>query len=207
MEIYLFLFIIGLLFYHQYKYKSLYPQLFKENEKIKELESKISQLSEMSEELKQDNEKIKNEKINNEKINLIIDRTNEQRDIDVIQNPVQPPERRNQRHIQHPINLRRKINIPTRGYPDNYQVVGLLVGKKGKQMLNLFGRQKYPGSSQWEYYAMGNDRTSFPVKLPIEVRGDKELYDKDTIKLNYMNNKKFKVKLYDYNTPRYIPHI
>ena len=129
------------------------------------------------------------------------------RDKKVIYQVDHPPERRLPLHIQRPIRLRRKINIPTRGYPDRFTLQGILVRNSDEKTLHLYGRQKYPGSNQWDYYAVGNDNNAFSSKLPVKVNGDKEIYDKDIIDLPYLDSKKgkFKVKLYKIDSPRYIP--
>jgi len=114
-------------------------------------------------------------------------------DEEVLYNDFYPPKRR------YP------INIPSRGYPDNYQLIGVLLRSGTETAYNLFGRQKYPGSSQYEYYAEGimNDNK---IKLPIKINGDKEINDDDLIDIpgNNPANGKFSVKLYEYNTPLYI---
>ena len=191
MEKYLLLIIIFLI-YHQYKFQSSYPKMLQPKEEaatIKLINEKLNKI-----------DKIQNDLAD-------IRRETRVRDRKVIFKVDHPPERRQPIHIQQPISLKRRINIPTRGYPDNYTLQGILVRKSDEKTLQLFGRQKYPGSSQWEYFAVGNDKNSFESKLPVEVRGDKELYDKDMIDLPYLDSKKgkFKVKLYKLDSPRYIP--
>jgi hypothetical protein len=63
------------------------------------------------------------------------------------------------------------------------------------------------GSNQWEYYVTGMDRYGFPNKMPIKVKGDKELYDKDKIDLDWLDKSKgkFEVNLYNFDVPRYNP--
>ena len=99
-----------------------------------------------------------------------------------------------------------RINYPTRGYPDPYQQVGIL-GKKDGTLLNLYGRQKWPGSNLWEYYAIGKDKNTLKTKIPVKVRGDKELEDDVVINIPFLNKGKYKVKLYDLDSPRYIPYV
>jgi hypothetical protein len=111
----------------------------------------------------------------------------------------QPPEQIN-RHV-------RSINIPTRGFPENYQLKGLLLRDNTETAYNLFGRQKFPGSSQYEYYIIANmDRNH--VKIPLKINGDKEIEEGQTINVpgTNQNNGSFTVKLYDYDLPRYIPY-
>jgi hypothetical protein len=130
------------------------------------------------------------------------------RDTDMIYDDLAPPERRVPGY-QYPTKLLlRKINIPTRGYPDNYQLTGVLLRDNTETAFKLFGRQKYPGSNQYEYYAQGvmgdND-----IKLPIKINGDKEIEDGQVINIPGTNSNRgvFKVKLYDMEIPRYLPDV
>ena len=122
-----------------------------------------------------------------------------ERDRNVLYDDFKPPERRYN-------NLR--INIPTRGYPDNYQLMGLVMRDNTETAYNLFGRQKFPGSSQYEYYVTANmDRNN--VKIPIKINGDKEIENGQNIQIpgTNLNNGNFTAKLYEFDTPRYIPYI
>ena len=191
MELYILVVFIFLI-YHQYKFQSNYPNMLKPKEEdatIKMIKDRLTKLDIIKDELDD------------------IRRETRKRDIKVIHKVDHPPERRLPYHIQPPIRLKNRINIPTRGYPDRYTLQGILVRKSDEKTLQLFGRQKYPGSSQWEYYAVGNDGNAFSSKLPVEVYGDKELYDNDMVELPYLDGKrgKFKVKLYKLDAPRYIP--
>jgi hypothetical protein len=129
------------------------------------------------------------------------------RDRKAINDDLTPPERRDPEHAYPDREVKNIINLPTRGLPDNYHSVGVLVRKNDEKVLQLFGRQKYPGSNQWEYYVTGMDRYGFPNKMPVKVRGDKELSDKDKIELDWLDKSKgdFDVNLYDFDVPRYNP--
>lgn len=133
----------------------------------------------------------------------------EKRDREVVNDDFVPPERREPEHIYPDREVRNIINIPTRGVPDNYQSVGVLVRREDEKILQLFGRQKYMGSNQWEYYVTGMDRYGFPNKMPIKVKGDKELFDKDKIELDWLDKSKgeFEVNLYNFDVPRYNPFV
>ena len=133
----------------------------------------------------------------------------EKRDAAVVNNDFVPPERREPEHIYPDREVKNIINIPTRGLPDNYQSVGVLVRREDEKILQLFGRQKYMGSTQWEYYVTGMDRYGFPNKMPIKVKGDKELFDKDKIELDWLDKSKgeFEVNLYNFDVPRYNPYV
>jgi hypothetical protein len=143
---------------------------------------------------------IENNKINNETNNKINNEINNEIKVKkVYYDDFHPPEQIN-RHI-------RSINIPTRGFPEDYQLKGLLLRDNTETAYNLFGRQKFPGSSQYEYYIIANmDRNH--VKIPLKINGDKEIEDGQSINVpgTNQNNGSFTVKLYDYDVPRYIPY-
>ena len=130
----------------------------------------------------------------------------EYRDSQVKYNDFKPPERRVPEYIYPDKNVKQIINIPTRGYPDNYQMLGLLLRENTETVYNLFGRQTYPGSNQYEYYAQGNMHNN-NVKLPIYSKGNRELNDGDNIRIPGTDENKgyFKVKLYNLDVPRYNP--
>lgn len=132
----------------------------------------------------------------------------EKRDRDLLDNPLIAPERRVEitRYPNRP--LINKINIPTRGYPDNYQLIGLLSRKNDEKLLQLFGRPTFPGSNQYEYFVTTNNH-GFSNKIPIESKGRKEIEDGSLINIPFFDESKgdFEVKLYNYNTPRYNPYI
>jgi hypothetical protein len=150
-----------------------------------------------------ENDKVKNNNDNNNNNNNIINNDNiNNNDIKikkVYYDDFHPPEQIN-RHV-------RSINIPTRGFPEDYQLKGLLLRDNTETAYNLFGRQKFPGSSQYEYYIIANmDRNH--VKIPLKINGDKEIEDSQIINVpgTNQNNGSFTVKLYDYDVPRYIPY-
>jgi hypothetical protein len=131
----------------------------------------------------------------------------EKRNENVLYNEFKPPERRVPEY-QYPTKfVKSQINIPTRGYPEDYQVLGNVFRDNTETAYNLFGRQTYPGSNQYEYYVTGSDTNGSHVKIPIKIKGDKEINDNDTINIPGTNKDKgeFKVKLYNIDTPRYIP--
>jgi hypothetical protein len=131
----------------------------------------------------------------------------ENRDREAVFNDFRAPERRDAEHAYPTRQVKEMINLPTRGLPDNFHSVGVLVRKKDEKVLQLFGRQKYPGSSQWEYYVAGADSYGYPNKMPVGVRGDRELDDKQKIDLPWLDKSKgdFEVNLYNYDVPRYNP--
>lgn len=126
--------------------------------------------------------------------------------------------------------------FPTRGYPDNYHLLGTLVAdnqnkeikpshhKSGEEtigtneetneeqynklsqdnkIISLFGRQTYPGSSEYEYYTMistGNTMTKIPIKQQRELFNDDSVYIKE-LKSDY------KVNLYPNEALKYNPFL
>lgn len=114
-------------------------------------------------------------------------------------------------HVQEPIGV--PINVPTRGYVSRYEQVGILYGYgPNPQILPLYGKPTYPNSNKWLYYTQSDDYHS--VRLPVlhkkrKCSGDygcEELYDGDEVDVPPYRQK-FKVNLYELNTPRYIPYI
>lgn len=118
--------------------------------------------------------------------------------------PLENPSRRVQRHSIPPYHFKRMIDIPTRGYPDNYSQIGYLKSSVDgeNKLIRLFGREEFPGSNRWEYYTSvnaGNDS----IKIPIELK-KQELYDGDTVSV--LDNE-YTVTLYSYDAPKYYPDI
>lgn len=132
----------------------------------------------------------------------------QKRDAEAIYNEFRAPEKRLPEHAYPDRYVRNNINIATRGLPDNYHAVGTLVRKSDEKVLQLFGRQKYPGSNQWEYYVSGADSYGFPNKMPVAVKGDREIEDKQKIHLPWLDKSKgdFEATLYNFDVPRYNPY-
>ena len=108
-----------------------------------------------------------------------------QRDLGIIANPLAPPERRTERptiDMTLPLLRNKYIGLPTRGSYDTYQQTGYLVDSTNSDnILKLFGRQKYPGSTQYEYYAMKSTAAD-QYKIPLyDIK--KQLFDNDSVTL------------------------
>lgn len=129
-----------------------------------------------------------------------------QRDRDVLYNDLHAPERRMPEYAYPTEYVKRAINMPTRGYPDNYQMLGVCLRNNTESAYSFFGRQKFPGSNQWEYYAIADNSS---IKIPIKIRGDREAEDGQTIYIPGTDPSKgdYKLKLYDYDVPRYNPYV
>ena len=114
------------------------------------------------------------------------------------------------------------INIETRGSGGDFQQVGILSKNDIKNdgeapgnntdsnILPLYGKPTYRGSNRWLYYTE-TDKFN-PIKIPITVnnkdctddQGCEELYDGGEVSIPSYNGV-FKVKIYKFNKPRYIP--
>ena len=145
------------------------------------------------------------------------------KDYERIVNPLSPPERRNFHLDVNPLQGV-PINIPTRGEKVGYMQVGVLhkeeidddnkeIGKNSEPViLPLFGCPTYQGSNKWSYYTATDKYNQ--VKLPITNNsrvcnseyGCDELYDGDNVSLPAYNGN-FKVSKYEFDKPRYIPHL
>ena len=149
------------------------------------------------------------------------------KDYERIINPLIPPERRNHYIDPNSYVVREEgvpINIPTRGYTGGVMQIGALykqdtsddtmkIGQNNEPViLPLFGMPTYNGSSKWMYYT-ATDKFN-QIKIPITNKnrvcnseyGCDELYDGDIITIPAYNGE-FKVNKYEYDKPRYIPHI
>jgi hypothetical protein len=128
------------------------------------------------------------------------------RDTEVVSNIFVAPERRQPSHSYPYDHVKNQLNIPTRGYPDNYHLQGLVLRDNTETAYKLFGRQKFPGSNQYEYFVQSVMHNN-DVKIPIKINGDKEIEDGQNIMVPGTNKNigEFKVKLYEYDAPRYIP--
>lgn len=107
-------------------------------------------------------------------------------------------------------NNRVPINVPTRGYPPQYQQMGILTDQNDPENIKpLYGRQTYPGSNKYNYFTKKDSHLAPSIPLSFEDKdctkenGCKELNDNSQISLNHKN---YNVKLYELNTPKYIPY-
>lgn len=92
------------------------------------------------------------------------------------------------------------LNIYTQGPPDNYSWVGILLATDASGvatsfgMLKLFGRQKYTNSNTWQYYVLAHNGGHDKIKIALDDKYRKELYDDDTVIIPELN-RTYKVKL------------
>lgn len=126
------------------------------------------------------------------------------KDFERIVNPLLPPERSFNSTYRVP------INMPTRGFSDNYQQVGAI--NSGDKILPLFGRPRWPGASRWNYYTSTDSFQS--VKLPVNFKnrncldeiGCDEVYDGDAVGIpQFGQDREFKANIYRLDKPFYLP--
>jgi len=114
------------------------------------------------------------------------------------------------RHYVSKYTNRVPINIPTRGYPPEYQNMGILTDPNNPENIKpLYGRQTYPGSNKYNYFTKKDSHLSPSIPLSFDDKdctkenGCKELDNQSQISLNDIN---YNVQLYEPKTIRYIPY-
>ena len=103
----------------------------------------------------------------------------------------------------------RRINIRTRGEPDDYHTVGILKKEGSSDVVPLIGRQTYPGSNQWNYFTMTDShlKTEIPLKRErncTDVQGCSEINTNDNVSLL---GEEYSVEMYPYNELKYLDRI
>ena len=101
--------------------------------------------------------------------------------------------------------------IPTRGAPEAYQQMGVMVGPDGKP-LPLYGRRTAPRSDKFNYYTRTDSYN--PVALPVTFNkrdcqdnaGCNEISSGDSVNIS-PTGESAKVTLYGFDGPRYSPDI
>jgi hypothetical protein len=116
------------------------------------------------------------------------------------------------------------INVETRGSGGDFQQIGILYkdsvaddekvpgNNTDSNVLPLYGKPTYKGSNRWIYYT-STDKFQ-PIKIPIAVngtdctddRGCDEISNGQSITVPSYNGS-FKVKIYQFDKPRYIPYV
>lgn len=112
------------------------------------------------------------------------------RDYRVLSDPLYPPEQRSDSGTNYinPNMNNGYFRYPTRGYPPPYQLKGYLVDTTNSaNIISLFGRPKYPGSTEFQYYVSKKDINNNEIK--IDIPNNREIYDQDivTIKKDIFN--------------------
>lgn len=96
-----------------------------------------------------------------------------------------------------------EVNIRTRGPEMNYQQQGYLYKEDSDgnpKHLALYGRQKYPGSSQWEYLV--GDKSLDDIKIPLGEQKN-EVQSGDDLSVKGFGD--YKVELYPNEELKYLP--
>jgi hypothetical protein len=104
-----------------------------------------------------------------------------------------------------------QFNIKTRGPPQEYNMVGFLQDQDDTNKLQqLYGRQTYHNSNQWNYFVKSDQYHQIPIPVSIgndsctDERGCKELQDQDTLQLF---NKQHKATIYKPEPYYYNPYV
>ena len=103
--------------------------------------------------------------------------------------------------------------VPSRGEPGIYKKLGLLRRSSDNKTVKLFGRQKYPGSSKYDYYVRSVEDGNMNIRIPLDDDFNDELFDGDEINIPFFDEDgsegKFKFletgEIYD--APRYNPWV
>jgi hypothetical protein len=101
---------------------------------------------------------------------------------------------------------------PVRGYPEQFQQMGVLTVDSTNQILPLYGRRAGNRADRYNYYTRTD--TYNPIQLPVHYErrdcmddiGCQELYGGERIKIDALNVVA-NVKVYKYDAPRYIPAV
>lgn len=130
-------------------------------------------------------------------------------DYRVLEDPMKDPKRRISRYSLGNILPNAAFNFPTRGPQDTFSQQGYLVDKNAppddpNKILQLFGRQKWANSNQYEYYITFQSGVH-ERKYELD-KYKKELYNKDEVKVDILNNRKYEVKLFKHETMDYNPY-
>ena len=114
-------------------------------------------------------------------------------------------------HYTHPTGNHFTEPMATRGAPESYQQMGVILGSDGKP-LPLYGRRVAPRSDRFNYYTRTD--TYNPVALPVTFKrkdcqdnlGCDEVSNGDSVKIS-PTGEEVKVTLYGFDGPRYSPDI
>ena len=129
-------------------------------------------------------------------------------DYRVIEDPLKDPKKRLPRYLLSPMIASPIFNYPTRGFRDSFSQQGYLIDSGAStndhnRMIPLYGRQKWPNSNIYEYYIMiqnGDKERKYDLE-----KYTKELYDKDEVKIDILNDRKYEVKLFKTEGMEYNP--
>jgi hypothetical protein len=149
---------------------------------------------------------LSNESSSNQSTDIISDY-----DYRIISDPLKEPGKRPPRHVIGPMINSPHFNIPTRGYPDSFNVQGYLIddastdNKDSNKMLRLYGRQVYPNSNEWEYYVEVNVGHHDKFKFDLEKQ-KREIFDGDKVYVDILK-RNYDVKLLKQKGLEYNPFL
>jgi len=112
----------------------------------------------------------------------MVDVNQNNRDYRVLSDPLYPPEQRSDSgsYNMSPNANNGYFRFPTRGYPPPYQLKGYLVDTSNSaNILSLFGRPKYPGSTEFQYYVSKKDVNNNEIKIDIDNK--REIFNNDIV--------------------------
>jgi len=118
-----------------------------------------------------------------------------------------PPFKRDDYYVPPQLIYPREFGLYTRGAPGVFRKMGYLknLNSSDYKFLTLMGRQKYQGSTQYEYYVTSTDKDS-SIKFYLD-KYKRELYDGDKVKVQQLNNQEYDV-IIDKNLDfEYIPYV
>jgi hypothetical protein len=112
------------------------------------------------------------------------------------------------------------IQVPTQGYPEEYQQMGVLTAQGGsstsaspnRTLLPLFGRRTATGRDRFNYYTRTDGFNPIQVSLNYKGRqcdddnGCDEIFSGETVSVPQLGQT-FVSTVYKYNVPRYIPVV
>lgn len=138
--------------------------------------------------------------INNRDIKVPINPFREY-DYRTLHDPLVAPRRRDDYNL--PV-----LPLPTRGYPSAFKKMGLLIDKKARnddkyKILLLMGRNTFPNSTSYDYYAVENIPYS---ALKFDIKNTRELQTGDEVKIHELN-KNYSVTLDKMLGYEYDPYI
>ena len=107
--------------------------------------------------------------------------------------------------------INKPFNYPTRGPPEEYDMVGFLQDSDDSNKLQqLYGRRTYPNSNSWNYFVKSDQYHQIPIPVTLggknctDEHGCKELQNNDNINIL---NKEHNATIYKPEPYYYNPHV
>ena len=76
-------------------------------------------------------------------------------------------------------------------------------------VLPLFGKKTYDGSRHWNYYTVSNNNVKIPLTIKNKIVQKTEVAkneDDSIVNIDEYDGE-FKVKIYNFDKPKYIPYV